>query len=169
MTVLLTAPQVALPLDLRVQAAFLGEYISFEPTCPPYKYQQSYLVEYKSEKSAILATDFVNGDTHFTPLHRNALLLPGLLPEVDLDVPEHEQDTVRRLQAATKLGSADFVQRLLSTFQDNTDDMLHKVHNWVTPYAQVGDLKHMDENETKLVMPRTGAADITGGGDYQQP
>ena len=42
--VLLVAPRSEHALDLRVRAGFLGPYVSFEPTRPPYEHQQAHLV-----------------------------------------------------------------------------------------------------------------------------
>ena len=42
--VLLVAPSSAHALDLRVQAGFLGLYVLFDPTRPPYEHQEAHLV-----------------------------------------------------------------------------------------------------------------------------
>ena len=78
--VLLMAPRLAPPFELPVQAGFLGPYVSFEPTRPPYEHQQAHLVVYEKEESALLAHDFKYGDAAFAPLHRNPLALRKILP-----------------------------------------------------------------------------------------
>ena len=116
--VLLVAPRSAHALDLRVQAGFLGPYVSFEPTRPPYEHQQAHLVVYEKEKSALLAHDFKYGDAAFAPLHRNLLALEKIPPAQDPDVAEHEQPIVQRLKAGAALGSTAFVSQLVSALRD---------------------------------------------------
>ena len=117
-TVLLVAPRLAHVLDLRVQARFLGPYVSFEPTQPFYEHQQAHLVVYEKEESALLAHDFKYGDAAFAPLHRNLLALEKILPAQDPDVAEQEQPIVQRLQAGTALGSTAFVSQPVSALCD---------------------------------------------------
>ena len=115
---LLVAPRSAHALDLRVQAGVLGPYVSFKPTGPPYEHQQAHLVVYEKEESALLAHDFKFGDAAFAPLHRNLLALEKILHAQDLDVAEHEQPIVQRLQAGAALGSTAFVSQLVSALRD---------------------------------------------------
>ena len=82
----LVALRSAHALDLRVQAGFLGPYVSFGPTRPPYEHQQAHLVVYQKEESALLAHGFKYGDAAFAPLHRNLLALGKILPAQDPDV-----------------------------------------------------------------------------------
>ena len=112
------APRAANTLDLRVQAAFLGPHVSFEPTRPLYKHHQAHLVDYEKEESALLAHDFKYWDAAFAPLHRNLLALRKILPDQDTDVSEREQAIVQRLQEGAALGSTAFVSRLVSTFRE---------------------------------------------------
>ena len=89
-TVLLVARRSAHTLHMRVQAGFLGPYVSFEPTRPTYEHQQAHLVVYEKQESALLAHDFNYGDAAFAPLHRNLLALEKILPDQDPDVSERE-------------------------------------------------------------------------------
>ena len=78
--VLLVASRLAHALHLRFQAGFLGPYMSFQPTRPPYEHQQAHLVLYENEESALLGHDPKYGDAAFAPLHRSLLALEKILP-----------------------------------------------------------------------------------------
>ena len=98
------ALRAAHALDLGVQAGFLGPYVSFEPTRPPHEQQQTHLVVYEKEESALLAHDFKYGDAAFALLHRNLLALEKILPARYPDVAEQEQPIVQRLPSGPQRG-----------------------------------------------------------------
>ena len=129
--VLLVAPRLAHALDFRVQAGFLGPYVLFEPTRPPYEHQQAHLPVYKKEESALLAHDFKYGDAAFAPLHRNLLALAKIPPALDPDVAEHQQPIVQRAQAGAALGSTAFVSQLVSALRDRpAKGLTERISEW---------------------------------------
>ena len=128
---LLVAPRSAHALDLHVQAGFLGPYVSFEPTRPPYEHQQAHLMVYEKEESALLAHDFKYGDAAFAPLHRNLLALEKILSAQEPDVAEHDQPIVQRFDAGAALGSTAFVSQLVSALSDRpATGLTERISEW---------------------------------------
>ena len=166
--VLLVAPRSAHAIDLRVQAGFLGPYVSFKPTRPPYERQQAHLVVYEKEESALLAHDFKCGDAAFAPLHRNLPALEKILPAQDPDVAEHEQPIVQRLQAGAALGSTTFVSQLVSALRDRPATGLTEcISEWKaapddadasTPTPGPNRIEQMSETGVPLLAPLGGEA-----------
>ena len=166
--VLLVAPRSAHVLDLRVQAGFLGPYVSFEPTRPPYEHQQAHLVVSEKEESALLAHDFKHGDAAFAQLHRNLLALVKILPAQDPDVAEHEQPIVQRLQAGAALGSTSFVSQVVSAPRDRpTTGRTERISEWnaapddadaATPTPAPNRIEKMSETSVLLLAPLGGEA-----------
>ena len=166
--VLLVAPRSAHALDLRVPAGFLGPYVSFEPTQPPYEHQQAHLVVYEKEESALLAHDFKYGDAAFAPVHRNLLALEKILPAQDPDVAEHEQPIVQRLHAGAALGSTAFVSQLVSALPDSpATGLTERISKWnaatneadadaATPTPGPNRIKEMSETSVPLLAPLGG-------------
>ena len=177
--VLLVAPRSAHALDLRVQAGFLGPYVSFEPTRPPYEHQQAHLVVYKKQESALLAHDFKYGDAAFAPLHRNLLALEKILPAQDPDVAEHEQPTVQRLQAGAALGSTAFVSQLFSALRDRpATGLTERISEWntapddadaATPSPGPNRIEDMSEASVPLPAPLGGEATTLLPPDHDSP
>ena len=167
-TVLLVAPRSAHGLDLRVQARFLGPYMSFEPTRPPYEHQQARPVVYKKEESALLAHDFKYGYTAFAPLHRNLRALEKILPAQDPDVAEHEQPIVQRLQAGAALGSTAFVSQLVSALRHRpATGLTERISEWnaasddadaATPTPGRNRIKEMSQTSVPPLAPLGGEA-----------
>ena len=159
--VLLVAPRSAHALDLRVQAGFLGPYVSFQPTGPPYEHQQAHLVVYEKEELALLAHDFKYGDAAFAPLHCNLLALEKILPAQDPDVAEHEQPILQRLQAGAALGSTAFVSQLLSALRDRpVTGLTERISEWnaapddadaATPTPGPNRIEEMSESSVPLL------------------
>ena len=162
------APRSAHALDLRVQAGFLGPYLSFEPTQPPYEHQQAHLVVYEKEESALLAPDFKYGDAAFAPLHRNLLALKKILPAQDPDVAEHEQPIGQRLQAGAALGSTAFVSQLVSALRDRpATGLTERISEWnaapddadaATPTLGPNRIEEMSETSVPLLALLGGEA-----------
>ena len=167
-TVLLVAPRSAHALDLRVQAGFLGPYVSFQPTRPPYEHQQAHLVVYEKEESALLAHDFKYGEAAFAPLHRNLLALEKILPAQDPDVAEHEQPIVQRLQAGAALGSTALVSQLVSALRDRpATGLTERISEWnaapdnadaATPTPGPNRIEEMSETSVPLLASLGGEA-----------
>ena len=165
---LLVAPRSAHALDLRVQAAFLGPYVLFEPTRPPYEHQQAHLLVYKKEESALLAHDFKYGDAAFAPLHRNLLALEKILPAQDPDVAKHEQPIVQRLRAGAALGSTAFVSQLVSALCDRpATGLTERISEWnaapddadaATPTPGPSRIEEMSQTGVPLLAPLGGEA-----------
>ena len=165
--VLLVARRSAHALDLRVQAGFLGPYVSFETTRPPYEHQQAHLVVLEKEESALLAHDFKYGDAAFAPLHRNLLALEKILPAQDPDVAEQEQP-VQRLQAGAPLGSTAFVSPLVSALRDRpATGLTERISEWnaapddadtATPTPGPNRIEGMSETSVPLLAPLGGEA-----------
>ena len=166
--VLLVVPRSAHAVDLRVQAGFLGPYVSFKPTRPPYAHRQAHLVVYEKGESALLAHDFEYGDAASAPLHRNLLALEKILPAQDPDVAEHEQPMVQRLQAGAALGSTAFVSQLVSTLRDPpATGLTERISEWneapnntdaATPSPGPGRIEEMPETGVPLLAPLGGEA-----------
>ena len=166
--VLLVAPRSAHALDLRVQAGFLGPYVSFQPTRPPYEHQQAHLVVYEKEESALLAHGFKYGDAAFAPLHRYLLALEKILPAQDPDVAEHEQPIVQRLQAGAALGSTSFVSQLVSALRDRpATGLTERISEMnaapddadaATPLPGPNRIEEMSETSVPLLAPLGGEA-----------
>ena len=177
--VLLVAPRSAHALDLRVQAGFLGPYVSFEPTRPPYEHQQAHLAVYEKEESALLAHDFKYGDAAFAPLHRNLLALEKILPAQDPDVAEHEQPIVQRLQAGAALGSTAFVSQLVSALRDRpATGLTERISEWhaapddadvATPSPGPNRIEEMSETSVPLLAPLGGEATTLLPPDHDAP
>ena len=176
---LLVAPRSAHALDLRVQAGFLGPYVSFEPTRPPYEHQQAHLVVYEKEESALLAHNFKYRDAAFAPLHRNLLALEKILPAQDPDVAEHEQPIVQRLQAGAALGSTAFVSQLVSALRDRpATGLTERISELngapddtgaATPMPGPSRIEEMPETGVPLLAPLGGEATILLPPDYDAP
>ena len=166
--VLLVVPRSAHALDLRVQAGFLGPYVSFEPTRPPYAHQQAHIVVYEIEESALLAHDFKYGHAASAPLHRNLLALEKILPAQDPDVAEHEQPMVQRLQVGAALGSTAFVSQLVSALRDppatGLTERISELNeapdntDAATPSPGPGRIEEMPETSVPLHAPLGGEA-----------
>ena len=177
--VLLLAPRSAQALDLHVQAGFLGPYVSFKPTRPPYEHQQAHLVVYEKEESALLAHDFKYGDAAFAPLHRNLLALEKILPAQDPDVAEQEQPTLQRLQAGAALGSTAFVSQLVSALRDRpATGLTERISEWnaapddadaATPTPGPSRIKEMSETGVPLLAPLWGEATTLLPPDHDAP
>ena len=163
---LLVAPRSAHGLDLRVQAGFLGPYLSFKPTQPPYKHQQAHLVVYEKGESALLAHDLKYGDAAFAPLHRNLLALEKILPAQDPDLAEHEQPIVQRLQAGAALGTTAFVSQLVSALRDRpATGLTERISQWnavpddadaATPLPGPNRIEEKSETSVPLLAPLGG-------------
>ena len=177
--VLLEAPRSAHALDLRIQAGFLGPYMSFEPTRPPYEHQQAHLVVDEKEESALLAHNFKYGDAAFAPLHRNLLALEKIFPAQDLDVAEHEQPIVQRLQADTALGSTAFVSQLVSALRHRpATGLTEGISEWnaapddtdaATPTPGPSRIDEMFETGVPLLAPLGGNATTLLPPDHDAP
>ena len=177
--VLLVAPRSAHALDLRVQAGFLGPYVSFEPTRPPYEHQQAYLVVYEKGESALLAHDFKYGDAAFAPLHRNLIALEKILPAQDPDVAEHEQPIVQRLQAGAALGSTAFVSQLVTALRERpATGLTERISEWnaapedagaATPTPGPSRIEEMSETSVPLLAPLGGEATTLLPPDHGAP
>ena len=177
--VLLVAPRSAHALDLRVQAGFLGPYVSFEPTRPPYEHQQAYLVVYEKGESALLAHDFKYGDAAFAPLHRNLIALEKILPAQDPDVAEHEQPIVQRLQAGAALGSTAFVSQLVTALRERpATGLTERISEWnaapedadaATPTPGPSRTEEMSETSVPLLAPLGGEATTLLPPDHGAP
>ena len=177
--VLLVAQRSAHALNVRVQARFLGPYVSFKPTRPPYEHQQAYLVVYEKEESALLAHDFKYGDAAFAPLHRNLLALEKILPAQDPDVAEHEQPIVQRLQAGAALGSTAFVSQLVSALRDRpATGLTERISEWnaapddadaATPSPGPNRIEEMSKTSVPLLAPLGGEATTLLPPDHDAP
>ena len=176
---LLVAPGSAHALDLRVQAGFLGPYVSFEPTRPPYEHQQAHLVVYEKEESALLAHDFKYGDAAFAPLHRNLLALEKILPAEAPDVAEHKQPIVQRLQAGPALGSTAFVSQLVCALRDRpATGLTERISEWkaapddadaATPSPGPNRIEKMSETSVPLLALPGGEATTLLPPDHDAP
>ena len=177
--VLLVAPRSAHALNLRVEAGFLGPYVSFEPMWPPYEHQQAHLVVYKKEESGLLAHDFKYGDAAFAPLHRNLLALGKMLPAQDPDVAEHEQPIVQRLQGGAALKSTSFVSQLVSALRDRpATGLTERISAWnaapddtdaATPTPGPSRIEEMSETGVPLLAPLGGEATTLLPPDHDAP
>ena len=177
--VLLVAPRSAHALDLRVQAAFLGLYVSFKPTRPPYEHQQAHPVVYEEEDSALLAHDFKYGDAAFAPLRRNLLALEKILPAQDPDVAGHEQPIVQRLQAGAALGSTAFVSQLISALRDRpATGLTERISEWkaapddadaATPTPGPNRIEEMSKTSVQLLALLGGEATTLLPPDHDAP
>ena len=177
--VLLVAPRSAHALDLRVQAGFLGPYVSFEPTQSPYEHQQAHLVVYKKEESALSAHDFKYRDAAFAPIHRNLLALEKILPAQDPDVAEHELPIVQRLGAGAALGSTAFVSQLVSALLDRpATGLTERISEWnaapddtntATPTPGPSRIEEMSETGVPLLPPLGGEATTLLPPDHDAP
>ena len=177
--VLLVAPRSAHALHLRVQAGFLGPYVSFEATQPPYEHQQAHLVVYEKEESALLAHDFKYGDAAFAKLHRNLPALEKILPAQDPDVAEHERSIVQRLQAGAALGSTAFVSQLVSALRDRpATGLTERISKWnaapvdtdaATPTPGPSGIEEMFDTGVPLLAPLGGEATTLLPPDHDAP
>ena len=153
--------------------------MSFKPTRPPYKHQQAHLVVYEKEESALLAHDFKYGDAALAPLHRNLLALEKILPAQDLDVAEHEQPMVQRLQAGAALGSTAFVSQLVSALRDRpATGLTERISEWnaapddadaATPLPGPNGIEEMSETSVPLLAPLGGEATTLLPPDHDAP
>ena len=177
--VLLVAPRSAHALDLRVQAGFVGPYVSFKPTRPPYEHQQAHLMVYEKEESALLAHNFKYGDAAFAPLHRNLVALEKIFPAQDPDVAEHEQPIVQRLQAGAALGSTAFVSQLVSALRHRpATGLTERISEWnaapddadaATPSPGPNGIEEMSETSVQLLAPLGGEATTLLPPDHDAP
>ena len=166
--VLLVAPRAAHALDLRVQAGFLGPYVSLKPTWPPYEHQQVHLVVYRKEESALVAHDFKYGDAAFAPLHRSLPALEKILPAQDPDMAEHEQPIVQRLQAGPAKGSTAFISQLVCALRERpATGLTERISEWnaapdhtdaAAPTAGPSRNEEMSETIVQLLAPLEGEA-----------
>ena len=177
--VLLVAPRSAHALDLRVQAGFLGPYVSSKPARPPYEHQQAHLVVYEKEVPALLAHDLKYGDAAFAPLHRNLLALEKIPPAQDPDLAKHEQPIVQRLQAGAALGSTAFLSQLVSALRDRpATGLTGRISEWnaapddadaATPTPGPNRIEGMSETNVPLLAPLRGEATTLLTPDHDAP
>ena len=130
--------------------------------------QQTHLVVYEKEESALLAHDFKYGDAAFALLHHNLLALEKILPARDPDVAEQEQPIVQRLRAGAALGSTAFVSQLVSALRERpATGLSERIIEWnpapndIDPAAATpgsSRIEEMSETAVPLLAPLGGEA-----------